>query len=89
MTIFHHSLSSSSDEASDVTVSVSSNPQWPFLDSEVTPPSAGGEGAANFNSRGNRSAESNDRRSVSECGGRRECNLYPVQQFAGCIIILI
>lgn len=66
-----------------------SNPQWPSLDSEVTLPSAGGEGAADFNSRGDRSAESDDRRSVFECGGRGECNLYSVQQFAGCIMILI
>lgn len=69
---------------------------WLLIDSEPPPPpppspspSVGGEGAADFSSRGNRSAESDDRRSVPECGGRRECNLYSVQQLAGYITILI
>lgn len=66
------------------------SPTWPFIDSEPPPPpSVGGEGAADFNSRRDRSAESNDRRSVSECGGRTECNLHSVQQLAGYIMILM
>ena len=60
-----------------------------FSMSDPPPPSAGGEGAADFSQRGHHSAESHDRRSVSECGGRRECNLFSVQQFTGYIIILV
>lgn len=44
-----------------------SSPQCLFTDREPPPSTVGGERAADFNSRGNRSAESNDRRSVSEC----------------------
>lgn len=66
-----------------------SGPQCLFIDRELPPPSVGGEGAADFNSRGNCSAESNDRRSVSERRGRRECNLQSVQQFTGYIMILM
>uniref|UniRef100_G3NK89 Ring finger protein 207a n=1 Tax=Gasterosteus aculeatus TaxID=69293 RepID=G3NK89_GASAC len=45
--------------------------------------SAGGEGAADLGQGGDRSAEGDDRRSVSECGGGRERDLLSVQQPAG------
>ncbi|CAF91256.1 unnamed protein product, partial [Tetraodon nigroviridis] len=49
----------------------------------VPPASIGGEGAADLSTRGHRPAQSHDRRSLSQCGGGRDGNLLPLQQFAG------
>lgn len=48
----------------------------------------GGEGTADLSAWGHYPAESNDRRSVSQCRGGRDCNLFSVQQFAGLSVML-
>lgn len=48
----------------------------------------GGKGLADLSAWGHYPAESNDRRSVSQCRGRRDCNLFSVQQFAGLSVML-
>lgn len=59
------------------------SPTQPLLDNEPPPSCVGGEGATDVSTRGHHSAESNDWRSVSKRRGRRERNLFSLQQLAG------